>query len=100
MTWAMAVRDARGFFVDACVMSRDSRRYFQAKKMFRRQRVAAARPGPDRPNRSEAEPIAGPIATPTLVAAESQPSALARFAGSTESATYAWITPTVPPPAP
>src|SRR5919206_53525 len=64
------------------------------------QSVAAAIPGPRDPNLSAADPSAGPIATPTFVAAESQPSAFARFCGSTESATYAWMTPTVPPPAP
>src|SRR5579862_2444798 len=40
------------------------------------------------------------MATPALVAAETQPSARARLFGSVESATYAWTTPTVPPPAP
>ncbi|MDZ7592507.1 MAG: hypothetical protein U5L05_17900 [Rubrivivax sp.] len=61
---------------------------------------AASRPGAACPHPAAAEPITGPIATPALVAAESQPSVFARSLGSVASATYAWITPTVPPPAP
>ena len=38
--------------------------------------------------------------TPALVAAVSQPRARVRWSGSTESETYAWITPVVPPPIP
>ena len=100
MTRAITVREARGFFSCASVMSRDSRRNLQAKKMLIPHNAAAVSPGPRDPRRNAADPSAGPIATPTLVAAESQPRALARLAGSTESATYAWMTPTVPPPAP
>src|SRR5688500_20284361 len=81
-------------------MSRDSRRKRHAKKTLSRQRAAAASPGPGLPITSAADPRAGPIATPRFVAADNQPSALARFAGSTASATYAWIAPTVHPPAP
>src|SRR3954453_20139378 len=96
----MTVRDERGFLSCASLISRDSRRNLQAKKILMTQSEAAARPGPREPNLSAADPSAGPIATPTLVAADNQPSALALLSGSTESATYAWITPTVPPPAP
>ena len=46
------------------------------------------------------EPITGPIMMPADVAAESHPRARARSSGRTVSATYAWATPVVPPPAP
>ena len=42
----------------------------------------------------------GPIIVPTLVPAESQPSDRVLELGCTVSATYAWVTPVVPPPAP
>src|SRR5512147_1443395 len=61
---------------------------------------AAMSPGPAEPRYVATDPNAGPIITPTFVAADSQPSPFARFLGSTASATYAWITPVVPPPAP
>ena len=52
-------------------------------------RLAAARPGPAVPNAIADDPITGPIATPALVAAESQPSAFVRSSGFVASATYA-----------
>ena len=81
--------------------------------MFTAAISAAASPGPRNlssgstakacaltPKPSTQIPMAGPIATPALVAAETHPSDLARSSGFVASATYAWTTPTVPPPAP
>jgi hypothetical protein len=68
--------------------------------MLSTQSAAANRPGASRPHWLEREPSTGPIATPAFVAAESQPSAFARSSGAVASATYAWMTLTVPPPAP
>src|SRR5690349_16591232 len=68
--------------------------------MLIKHNAAAASPGPLRPQWLAIGPSAGPSATPAFVAADSQPRALARSSGPTESATYAWITLTVPPPAP
>ena len=62
--------------------------------------TAATSPGAWRPKLKAAEPMKGPITTPALVAADSQPSALARSLGSIVSATYACATPVVPPPNP
>src|SRR5687768_17764255 len=78
----------------------DSPRNRHANAMFTRQTAAAISPGAWRPHVDAAEPISGPIITPTLVAADNHPSPFARFLGSTTSDTYAWMTPTVPPPAP
>src|SRR5918995_1638082 len=90
----------RGLVGPAAGSLRDSGSHLHAKKMLIRQRVAATSPGAAWPKCAEKEPIAGPTMTPADVAAESQPSARARLAGSTVSATYAWATPVVPPPAP
>jgi hypothetical protein len=68
--------------------------------MFTMHSAAAISPGISRPTVNASEPSAGPIATPALVAAEIQPRLFARCSGSVASATYAWITPVVPPPAP
>src|SRR5690606_29464375 len=68
--------------------------------MFTVQSSAANRPGAGRPSCIVVEPSTGPMVTPRLVAADSQPNARARSCGFVASATYAWITPTVPPPAP
>jgi len=65
-----------------------------------RQSVAAMSPGAAIPRFVAREPMAGPIITPALVAADSQPNALARSLGSMASPTYACATPVVPPPAP
>src|SRR5690349_20799959 len=84
-----------------CVANtRDSGSHFHAKTRLHRQNVAATRPGADSPKFAANDPIAGPITTPRLVAAESHPSALARSWGAIVSATYAWATPVVPPPSP
>ena len=55
--------------------------------MFTTQSAAANRPGPLAPHVCESDPRSGPIATPAFVAAESQPSALARSSGAVLSAT-------------
>src|SRR5579862_1746509 len=68
--------------------------------MLMRQITAASSPGPCGPSLADNEPIAGPPATPRFVAADSQPRAFARSLGAVSSATYAWMTPTVPPPMP
>src|SRR6185437_16976279 len=78
----------------------DSVRSRHAKAMFSTHSTAASNPGACDPHLVVSEPKSGPSTTPRLVAAESHPSPLARFFGSTLSATYAWITPVVPPPAP
>ena len=78
----------------------DSGSHFQAKNTLTRHSAAAIIPGAACPKCAANDPIAGPTMTPAEVAAESQPSARARSAGSTVSATYAWATPVVPPPAP
>ena len=57
-------------------------------------------PGAAWPKWAADDPIAGPTITPAEVAAESQPRARARSPGAMVSATYAWATPVVPPPAP
>src|SRR5256885_7574947 len=80
--------------------TRDSGSHFQANAMLHRHRAAATRPGAACPARAAKEPTTGPITTPRLVAADSQPKALARSCGAIVSATYAWATPVVPPPRP
>src|SRR3989304_9681875 len=71
--------------VDFAVGAFDSGRSFQAQTRFTKQRPAARRPGVWGPRSHTAEPTTGPLLPPVLVAAESQPSALARSFGSTES---------------
>ena len=83
----------------ACA-TRDSGSQYQAKIAFSTQSPAAMSPGPWVPSRLAKVPRMGPTTTPADVAAESQPSARARSEGRTVSATYAWATPVVPPPAP
>src|SRR5665213_491942 len=78
----------------------DSGRYLSAKRMFSAHSMAATSPGQCGPILCENDASAGPIATPAFVADDSQPSPRARCCGATLSATYAWITPVVPPPAP
>ena len=73
----------------------------EANALMARQSSAAPRPGARRPHNSvRNDPNAGPTTTPRLVAALSQPRLLARSLSRIESATYAWSTPTVPPPTP
>src|SRR5579884_716632 len=79
---------------------RDSGSHFQAKPTLTTHSAAATRPGAVSPQRALNEPSAGPTITPKLVAADSQPSALARSCGSIVSATYACATPVAPPPGP
>src|SRR5688500_926 len=67
--------------------TRDSARKRQAKTMLTTVSAAAASPGASGPSFAAKEPIAGPIATPAFVAAESQPRLFARFFGSVASAT-------------
>src|SRR5512141_3234634 len=86
-TYFIAALDALGFRFTACALSRDSWRNFHANTMLMRHKLAAASPGPLRPASRAREPSGGPSATPTLVAAESQPSARARLLGSVASAT-------------
>src|SRR5881628_976470 len=80
--------------------TRDSGSHFQANPTLHKHRAAATRPGAACPARAAKEPKTGPITTPRLVAADSQPKALARSWGAIVSATYAWATPVVPPPRP
>ncbi len=69
--------------------------------MFTSTSAAAARPGPCGPHTlCVTDPSTAPMLTPRLVAADSQPRALARWPGAIVSATYAWATPVVPPPNP
>src|SRR6058998_1173076 len=74
---------------------RDSGSHFHANATLTSTRAAANTPGAASPNRCMNDPIAGPTMTPALVAADSQPSALARSAGTILSATYACRTPVV-----
>jgi|SRR5688572_33040324 hypothetical protein len=67
--------------------TRDSTRKRQAKAMFTTVSAAAASPGASGPSFAAKEAIAGPMATPAFVAAESQPRLFARFFGSVASAT-------------
>src|SRR5712691_6254159 len=91
----------RPLAVVACDGStRDSGSHFQANATLHRHSAAATRPGADWPARAANEPTTGPMTTPRLVAAESQPRALARSCGAIVSATYACATPVVPPPRP
>src|SRR5206468_5376040 len=80
--------------------TRDSGNQRQAKITLKAHRPAATRPGTVSPQRAVSDASPGPTMTPALVAADSQPSALARSCGSMVSATYAWATPVVPPPRP
>src|ERR1041385_927994 len=85
----------------AGVWTRDSGSQRHANAMLSSTSAAAARPGPRGPHtRWVTDPNTAPMLTPRLVAADSQPSALARCAGAIVSATYAWATPVVPPPKP
>ena len=76
---------------------RDSGNHLQAKTTLVRQSAAAINPGSAWPKLAAEEPMSGPTMTPADVAAESHPSARARSAGATVSATYACATPVVPP---
>src|SRR5687768_117831 len=96
--FTVAHRSRRAFAFDAA--SCDSPRNRDANAMLRRHNPAAINPGAWRPHVDAADPSSGPIITPTFVAAESHPNPFARFFGLTTSDTYAWMTPTVPPPAP
>src|ERR1700688_1764430 len=79
--------------------TRDSGSQRHANAMLSSTNVAAASPGPRGPHTlCVTDPNIAPILTPRLVAADSQPSALARWAGAIVSATYAWATPVVAPP--
>src|SRR5919106_543804 len=77
--FTVAHRSRRAFAFDAAPC--DSVRNREANAMLSRHRPAAIRPGACRPHADAAEPSSGPIITPTLVAAESHPSPLARFFG-------------------
>src|SRR5687767_410930 len=68
----VAHRSRRAFALFAALC--DSPRNRDAKAMFITQTPAAINPGACRPHVDAAEPISGPIITPTLVAAESHPS--------------------------
>src|SRR6266540_3843036 len=87
--------------LDVCVWAtRDSGSHFHANTTVVSISAAATSPGTSVPKVRATEPMAGPIITPALVAAEIYPSALARSDGAIVSATYAWATPVVPPPSP
>src|ERR1041385_8690648 len=91
----------RPLAVVTCVgTTRDSGSHFHANTRLPAHKAAATIPGAQSPARAANEPMTGPMTTPRLVAADSQPSALARSCGTMVSATYAWATPVVPPPRP
>src|SRR5713101_5972989 len=95
-----SVSDERGTGAAPAGPQRDSGSHFHAHATLIKTNAAANTPGAASPNRCVNEPIAGPIITPALVAADSQPSAFARSLGNIVSATYACATPVVPPPSP
>jgi len=71
-----------------CVwVTRDSGSHRQAKTTLTSMSAAATKPGTSVPKLRATDPMTGPIMTPALVAAEIQPSALARSAGAIVSAT-------------
>ena len=72
----------------ACAQ-RDSGSHFHANATLTKTRALANKPGAASPKRCMNDPIAGPMITPALVAADSHPKALARSRGTIESATYA-----------
>src|SRR5687768_12491268 len=76
--------------VPVVVTSCDSSRNIQAKPITVKHSTAAPSPGALRPPIcTRMDPIAGPTTAPRLVAAESQPSVLARSFESLMSAQYA-----------
>ena len=79
---------------------RDSTSQRHANAMLTRQSAAAISPGTSCPKWVANDPMTGPSMTPSALAAESQPSALARSDALMVSPTYACTTPVVPPPAP
>src|SRR5438105_13766516 len=72
---------------------RDSANHLHAKMKLPAHRATATRPGADWPARKATDPTTGPINTPTLAAADSQPSPSARALAPTVSPPYASPTP-------
>src|SRR2546430_2374895 len=93
-------RGAPGVRVTPACAQRDSGSHFHANATLTSTSALAKTPGAAAPNRCRNDPNAGPMTTPALVAADSQPSAFARSRGSIVSTTYACTTPVVPPPSP
>src|SRR5260370_29483730 len=67
--------------------ARDSGSHFHAKIRLPAHSAAATSPGAHEPARAAKDPTTGPMTTPKLVAADSQPNALARPCAPIVSAT-------------